>query len=86
MSANQPDKIKIVVFMYQQAKQGRTNHAIHEFNIMAVSQNTIGTRLPEMRKAGLVDCQFREGARFKEWRLTEAGARLAEENIEGIRI
>ena len=83
MSINQPDKIKIVVFMYQQAKCGRSRHAIHEFEIPAVSQNTIGTRLPEMRKAGLVDCAFREGARFKEWRLTEAGANLAAENVAG---
>ena len=81
MSINQPDKIKIVVFMYREMRLGRTRHAIHEFEIPAVSQNTIGTRLPEMRKAGLVDCAFREGARFKEWRLTEAGASLAEEFV-----
>lgn len=81
MSINQPDKIKIVVFMYREAKCGRTRHAIHEFTIPSVSQNTIGTRLPEMRKAGLVDCGFREGARFKEWRLTEQGAKLAEEFV-----
>ena len=81
MSINQPDKIKIVVFMYREMRLGRTRHAIHEFTITAVSQNTIGTRLPEMRKAGLVDCRRREEARFKEWRLTEHGAKLAEEFV-----
>jgi DNA-binding HxlR family transcriptional regulator len=72
--------------MHREARLGRTRHAIHEFGIMGVSQNTIGTRLPEMRKAGLVECQFREGTRFKEWHLTEAGANLAAEYVlaEGI--
>jgi DNA-binding HxlR family transcriptional regulator len=81
MSINQPDRIKILVFMYREEKLGRVYHAIHEFEIPAVSQNTLGTRLPEMRKAGLVDCRRREGARFKEWRPTEAGVKLAEEFV-----
>ena len=81
MSINQPDKIKIVVFMYREEKLGRVYHAIHEFEIPAVSQNTIGTRLPEMRKAGLVDCRRREEARFKEWRLTQKGILLAMEFV-----
>lgn len=79
MSINQQVRIKILVFMYREEKLGRVYHAIHEFEIPAVSQNTIGTRLPEMRKAGLVDCRRREGARFKEWRLTQKGILLAME-------
>jgi Mn-dependent DtxR family transcriptional regulator len=81
MSINQPDKIKIVVFMYREERLGRVYHAIHEFGIMGVSQNTIGTRLPEMRKVGLVDCRRREGARLKEWRLTQKGVLLAMEFV-----
>jgi len=81
MGINQPDKIKIVVFMHREERLGRVYHAIHEFTIPAVSQNTIGTRLPEMRKAGLVECQFRENSRCKEWWLTEKGAKMAEEFV-----
>jgi len=43
--------------------------AIHEILIPGVSQNAIGTRLPEMAKAGLVVGTIRNGKSYKEWSL-----------------
>ena len=41
--------------------------AIHEFDITGVSQNTIGSRLPELALAKKVWGYFKEGERFKRW-------------------
>lgn len=48
--------------------------AVHEFGLEShgVSQNTIGTRLPEMAIAGITHSRFRQGERFKEWGLMPA--------------
>jgi hypothetical protein len=43
--------------------------AIHEFQLIGVSENGLGTRLPELAKVGKVVGQPRPGKPFKEWRL-----------------
>ena len=41
--------------------------AIHEIIIPGVSQNAIGTRLPELANEGIVIGTVRAGTRVKEW-------------------
>lgn len=53
--------------------------AIHEFGFPDISENAIGTRLPELAQAGLVVGSFREGKPFKEWRLA-----TEQESIEAL--
>lgn len=50
---------------YAQGRGSRT--AVHELNIVGVSQNAAATRLSEMAKLGRVGSQVRPGKRFKEW-------------------
>lgn len=45
--------------------------ALHEFNIKGVSQNSIGSRLPELAKEDKVFGRYRKGENFKEWGLAE---------------
>ena len=42
--------------------------AIHEMEIEGMSQNNIGTRLPEMAREGLVSCMRLPGESFKRWK------------------
>lgn len=41
--------------------------AAHELCLVAISQNSICTRLSELAAAGLVEGRVREGKNFKEW-------------------
>ena len=41
--------------------------AIHELDVFAVSENSVGSRLPELKLMGLVECRVRPGTRLKEW-------------------
>lgn len=50
--------------------------AIHQFDIPDVSQNSIGTRLPELAKEGLVESVKVAGRPFKAWRLAAAQGSL----------
>ena len=43
--------------------------AVHEFELIGVSENNIATRLSEMAKAGLVIGTRRPGQAFKEWQI-----------------
>lgn len=52
--------------------------AIHELGIMSSSQNAQSARLREMRRDGEVERRIRAGEAFNEWRLTEKGFMLAE--------
>lgn len=48
--------------------------AIHEFDIKDVSQNNLGTRLPEIaRDTGWLIGLHRVGQPFKEWDVTAGG-------------
>lgn len=47
--------------------------AIHEFNIPDVSQNSIGTRLPELAIEKKVVSRRRDGKAYSEWRLAVNG-------------
>ncbi len=41
--------------------------AIHELEVFAVSENSVGSRLPELKLMGLVECRVRPKTRLKEW-------------------
>ena len=43
--------------------------AIHEFGLIGISENGIGTRLPELAREGMVTGSKRPGKPFKEWSL-----------------
>ena len=52
--------------------------AIHEFAILSSSQNAQSARVREMHGDGELEGRIRSGEAFKEWRLTEKGFMLAE--------
>lgn len=65
---------RILLRMYR----ARRPLAIHEFDLEGISQNNLGTRLPEVAKThGFVTGATRPGEHFKEWDLTPAGRELA---------
>jgi len=43
--------------------------AVHEFNLIGVSENSIASRLPELALAGKVVSRVRKGENWKEWHL-----------------
>ncbi len=45
--------------------------AIHEFNIMGVSESTVGARLRDLTQEGKLTRGFRKDTGFKEWSLPE---------------
>ena len=45
--------------------------ALHEFDLDGISQNNLGTRLPEYAKEGWCYGVQRNGTQYKEWGLTE---------------
>lgn len=55
--------------------------ALHEFNIPGVSENNLGTRLPQYAKEGLVVGRVRPGTNYKEWGLAKR-----EKNGQGVMI
>lgn len=46
-------------------------YAIHNFTVQRVSENAKAARMRELTRAGKLECRFREGSRYKEWRLKE---------------
>lgn len=65
MTDKTPARSKIIAHLYE---AGRAL-PIHEFQIPGVSPNSIGTRLPELAKEGIVESVAVPGARYKAWRL-----------------
>ena len=45
--------------------------AVHELNIMGVSDNAAATRLSELAHDGKVIGTIRNGTHYKEWRIVE---------------
>jgi len=57
--------------------------AIHDFNIHGVSQNSIGSRLPELALRGKVHGGFYNGEPFKRWKLVQGGDINGREQEDG---
>ncbi len=69
----EPAKTRILRRLHAENHEGGHPLAIHEFNLIGVSENAIGTRLPELAKLRLVEGRVREHAAYKEWVITGKG-------------
>jgi hypothetical protein len=55
------------ILILERLKQSGSWLAVHELNIIGISDNAAATRLSELAKQGKVVSRFRTGKRFKEW-------------------
>lgn len=44
--------------------------AVHEFEFVGISENSLASRLSELAHVGVVVGETRTGRKFKEWKLT----------------
>lgn len=65
------DKLTAKEAIRNRLKNAAAPIPIHEFNIMGHSQNSIGSRLPEMCKAGEVKWIINKDEAFKRWYLAD---------------
>ena len=65
---------RIIIERILKAHPDSAIHEIAEYAKQAgfyVSENAIGTRLPEMAKDGIIESEIRPGTKYKQWNLRE---------------